>query len=109
MIIVFGGEEFLQIGQRIGGGEILGGLAEILDGGVAVGDLIDGLRPGGDEAKAADFFTADHAFEEEGVLLAAEDFEGGDGSEAVGEELAVDGDYFAPVAAMEENSPWVGK
>jgi GxxExxY protein len=94
VMIVFGGEEFLEIGEWIGGGELAGGLAEILDGGVAVGDLIDGLGSGGDEAVAADFFSAYDGFEKESVLLTAEDFEGGDGGEAVGEELAVDGDYF---------------
>ncbi len=90
--IFFGGEEFLQVGEGIGGVEFARGLAEFLDRGFAAGDLVDRSRSGGDEAEAADFFAADHAFEEKGVLLAAEDFEGGDGSEVVGEELAVNGD-----------------
>ena len=41
VMIVLGGEKFLQIGQGIGGGEFAGGLAEVLQRSVAVGDLID--------------------------------------------------------------------
>ena len=65
-----------------------------MDGGVALGDLVDGFGPGGDEAVSADLFSADDAFEKEGVLLSAEDFKGCHWGETIGEELAVDGDDF---------------
>ena len=50
------------------------------------------MGPGGDEAVAGDLFSADDAFEEEGVCIATENFESGDRGEAVGEKLAIDRD-----------------
>jgi len=104
----FGRQEFLQIGQRIGGGEFVRGFADGLDGSVAIGHLVNEARAGGDEAVSADLFPADDAFQQECVLLAAEDLEAPDRGKAAGKKKAIDGDDPGGLAEA-ENSSKVGK
>jgi hypothetical protein len=56
---------------------------------VKVGRLINQRRTGGNETVARDFLAPHHAFEKEGIVVAAQHLECRHGREMVGEQLPV--------------------
>ncbi len=86
----------LELGERIGGVELLDTIAvDDLDAISAGFDLQE--RIGGEEAVAADLLAADDAFEKAGTRAGVEQVKRGDGRERVGDQTSIDGNEVRTV------------
>jgi hypothetical protein len=89
------GQEVFEFGQGVGDGAADGATVAGEEDLVPVGvHLEEWLSP--QKAVAADAFAADDALEEKGGSLPAAAVEGGDGSEGIAEETAMDRDQSPP-------------